>query len=392
MDADRWRLVQKIFHATLDRPESARPFFLDRVCADDSALRAEVASLLDADAHAPGILDAPAPSLAALLTPDESDTRAGEHIGGYRLIREIGRGGMGVVYLAEREATPGVVAMKLIRGDLTSPELNARLVHEGRVLARLEHPHIARLLDVGVGPHDDPWLAMEFVDGQPIDRYCDAHRLPIGARLALFATVCGAVQHAHAGFVVHRDIKPSNIFVTPAGDVKLLDFGIAKLLGDDASTGPRTNTGVRLMTPEYASPEQVRGKGVTAASDVYALGLLLYELLTGHRAYRIASRSAGMIERAVLHEVPLPPSRAVALSERDTRGGRTYEVTAGSVSAARATTPAALECDLEGDLDAIVLRALEKRPEDRYPSAWHLVDDIRRHEHGVTTTSQPHAS
>jgi len=392
MDAERWRLVQKIFHATLERPESARPFFLDRICADDSALRAEVASLLDADAHAPGILDASASSMAALVTHDESDSRAGEEVGGYRLIREIGRGGMGVVYLAEREATPGVVAMKLIRGDLTSPELNARLVHEGRVLARLEHPHIARLLDVGVGPHDDPWLAMEFVDGQPIDRYCDAHRLPIGARLALFATVCGAVQHAHAGFVVHRDIKPSNIFVTPAGDVKLLDFGIAKLLGDDASTGPRTNTGVRLMTPEYASPEQVRGKGVTAASDVYALGLLLYELLTGHRAYRIASRSAGMIERAVLHEVPLPPSRAVALSERDTRGGRTYEVTAGSVSAARATTPAALERDLDGDLDAIVLRALEKRPEDRYPSAWHLVDDIRRHEHGLTTTARPHAS
>jgi len=298
-------------------------------------------------------------------------------VGPYRLERELGRGGMGIVYLAERDDGQfrQRVALKLVRRGL---EVDDRLVRrfreERRILASLEHPHIARLVDGGLTDDGLPWFAMEFVEGEPIDRYCDARQLAIEDRLALFATVCDVVQAAHQQRVVHRDLKPSNVLVTADGQPKLLDFGIAKLLERDGD-GPTTVTGSgeRLLTPEHASPEQIRGEPVTEAGDVYSLGVLLYELLTGRRPFRCTGRSAAEIGRMVLEDEPPRPSAAVA---RPAESGTRVPV---DIATARATSLVRLQRRLRGDLDAIVLKAMRKEPESRYAAAAELADDVRRH-------------
>jgi serine/threonine-protein kinase len=284
---------------------------------------------------------------------------------------------MGVVYLAERDDDQyrKRVALKLLRRGMDDPHLVRRFLEERQILATLDHPHIARLLDGGVSD-GRPWFAMEYVEGEPIDRYCDGRRLPVDDRLRLFLEVCDAVQYAHRSLVVHRDLKPSNVLVTDDGGVKLLDFGIAKLLAPgDAVEATLTQVGRRAMTPGYASPEQVRGEPVTVASDVYSLGVMLYALLAGRSPYRVPSGLERELERAVLEEPTEPPSTTV---------GRQADE-----AAARGTSAERLRRRLRGDLDMIVLTALRKEPERRYPSVEALATDLRRHLGGLPVHAQP---
>ncbi len=376
-DAQRWQQAKALFFEALDHAPDERAAFLDAACAGDAALQAQVAALLQADAtDSGGVLDAP------VLTPPASandDADLGMQVGVYRLVRKLGRGGMGNVYLAER--TDGSfhqqVALKLIRRGLDTDDILSRFQYERQILASLDHPHIATLHDGGMTDDGRPYFVMEYVDGEPITDYCDHNRLSTRQRLALFRTVCRAVQHAHRNLIVHRDLKPSNILVTYDGTVKLLDFGIAKLIRDEADGGfSMTATGQRVMTPEYASPEQVRGEAITTATDVYQLGVLLYELLTGQRPYRIEERVRWAIERAIVEEEPTRPSTAVhaATTEREK---------AEAISMARATRPKELARALVGDLDTICLTALQKDPERRYVSADALSEDVRRHLSGL---------
>jgi serine/threonine protein kinase len=309
-------------------------------------------------------------------------------IGPYRVLRELGRGGMGTVYLAERDE-PGLrktVAVKVVSPGMASTFVLRRFRTERQILAALEHPGIARLYDGGTTDDGLPYFVMEYVDGEDLLTYCDARNLPIAMRLRLFLRVCEAVQYAHQSLVVHRDLKPSNILVTAAGEPKLLDFGIAKLLGPptDAEGAEETASVIRLMTPDFASPEQVRGDRVTTASDVYALGVVLYELLSGHRPYRLKGRTAAQIERAVLEQDVAAPSSALgrteALVRGDEPGGLT--ITPDAVSARRQALPGKLRRELRGDLDNVVLKALRKDQSARYATAAELAEDIRRYLEG----------
>ncbi|HUF09394.1 MAG TPA: serine/threonine-protein kinase, partial [Rhodothermales bacterium] len=316
---------------------------------------------------------------------------------------EIGRGGMGAVYLAERAdgQFSKQVALKLVKRGMDTDEILRRFRTERQILAGLEHPHIARLYDGGVtepgdvDPGGRPFLVMEYVDGRPVDAYCDAKRLSIDDRLALFQTVCEAVQYAHRNLVVHRDLKPSNILVSEdaAGkpQVKLLDFGIAKLLAEDGDLSvPMTKTGARVMTPEYAAPEQVQGTAITTATDVYALGIVLFELLTGRRPYGTTGRRLADIKQVVLDTEPERPSSAVRKpTDRVQRDGTTETITPEQISAVRASTADRLQRRLQGDLDVIVLKALRKEPERRYASAEALMEDIRRHRAGLPVSARP---
>ncbi|MGH7555064.1 MAG: serine/threonine-protein kinase, partial [Longimicrobiales bacterium] len=287
---ERWRQIEDLADAALDVAPADREAWLRGACGEDVGLFADVVELLEGGELGDAFLSAPIAMLDTRLAtpfdpPDEHVTKpAPFRIGPYRIVRELGRGGMGTVFLAEREEHfEQRVALKVIRRGLHLDEhLLRRFRDERQLLATLEHANIARLLDGGVTQDDEPWFAMEYVEGEPIDHWCDARRLAIEARLELFGTVCDAVEYAHGRQIVHRDLKPSNILVRGDGTVKLLDFGVAKLVSPDgAAVSDQTRTGLRLLTPEYASPEQVRGDAVTSASDVYSLGVLLYELLTG---------------------------------------------------------------------------------------------------------------
>jgi serine/threonine-protein kinase len=369
---ERWRSIREIFAGALEEPAGpARGAFLERACAGEAELRAEVEAMLAADAASASILDASPEELASAVRLDGGAGRGGRVIGPYRVLREIGRGGMGTVYLAEREDVQKRVALKVVRGELGAPEKLERFLLERRILARLEHPGIARLLDAGVTDDGTPWFAMEYVDGEPLTDYADRRRLPVSARLELFSQACSAVAYAHRSLLVHRDVKPSNILVSADGELKLVDFGIAKLLDDEEQEG-LTGTGMRLLTPGYAAPEQLRGDPVTTATDVYALGLVLYELLTGHRAFRSSSRTLGEVERLVLYTEPRRPSSVVLRRE---------EADPVEVARARGTEPARLRRGLAGDLDAIVLKALRKEPAERYASVEALAEELERHGH-----------
>ncbi|HEY9426962.1 MAG TPA: protein kinase [Gemmatimonadaceae bacterium] len=379
-DAELQRRASDIFDSVVELDASERVTYLDHICRDDSTLRREVESLLES-------LDGTRTSelFPQLLPADAPRTLAtGERIGPYTLAGEIGEGGMGVVYRALREDVGTTVALKLVRhGRLASPEHLRRFLLERRVLGRLEHHNIARLLDAGVTDSGLPYLVMEYVDGEPIDRYCDAHRLTVGERLALFFDVCEAAHYAHRHLVVHRDLKPFNILVTREGVVKLLDFGIAALVEDGGRSDARlTRSGIAMLTPEYAAPEQVKGEPVTTASDVYALGLLLFELLTGERPFRSEHRTTPELLRAICEEEPRPPSEVVRRLAART-GNATEESRIGAIAEARRTSPARLVRRLVGDLDTIVLEALRKEPERRYCSAHELRDDIGRHLSGM---------
>jgi serine/threonine-protein kinase len=389
MSATRWEQIEQLFFGALDRGAEQRAAFLDAACAGDSALRGEVEAMLAAHEQSQGLLlenrfltgDAP--------TLPDPDALLGRRIGVYRLTQLLGQGGMGAVYLAERDDAQyrQKVAIKLIRPGLQTADIVTRFRMERQVLARLQHPSIARLLDGGMTEEGLPYLVMEYVAGTPITRFCDAHRLPVAERLRLFRSVCQAVQFAHRNLIVHRDLKPSNILVVDSGSeepprIKLLDFGIAKLLDPAAvpASMPLTRAGMQLLTPEYAAPEQVRGEAITTATDVYALGVLLYELLTGHRPYRLPARRQAEIERIICEEEPTRPSTIVAeIEEISQADGTTETLTPERVSAARSTPAGRLRRALQGDLDNVVMMALRKEPERRYASAEQIAADIGRH-------------
>lgn len=389
MDPERWQTVQDILLHALELEPGKRPAYLDDACSD-TEIRREVESLLGAETAVVRGLDQPAVDLLADTEQEpgtSSDLKSGGRIGPYRLQREIGRGGMGTVWLAVRDDQEFErrVAIKVLKRGMDTDEIVRRFRLERQILANLEHPHVAELYEGGTTDDHRPYFVMEYVDGLPIDRYCDHHALAVGERLALFRKVCGAVQFLHRNLVVHRDLKPSNILVTAEGEPKLLDFGIAKLL-DPTSLRPLTLTepGWRPMTPEYASPEQVCGGPITTASDVYALGVLLYELLTGHRPYRLPSRVEAEIVRVICEVEPSAPSAAVTRTEEvRTAAGDTVTIDPETVGRVRRQRPAKLRRRLAGDLDNIVLMALRKEPERRYPSVALLAEDLDRHSKGL---------
>jgi eukaryotic-like serine/threonine-protein kinase len=377
MEPERWRQIEDLFHLALDCEPGRRSVFLDSSCGGDASLRREIESLLSSyekgsftemSAFAEGI---------KLLEESEERSHTGQMLGPYRVIRKIGHGGMGAVYLAARvdQAFQKEVAIKLIKRGQDTEEVIRRFRSERQILASLDHPNITRLFDGGTTEDGLPYFVMEYIQGEPIDNYCDSHRLNTSERLRLFQSVCAAVHFAHQHLVIHRDIKPGNILVTSEGVPRLLDFGIAKLLAAEPSFADRTMTLARRMTPESASPEQVRGGNITTASDVYSLGVLLYKLLTGHNPYRLAGKSPDEIERAICDEDPQKPSAVIERGDS--------EASSQSVSQTREGTPDKLRRRLRGDLDNIVLMALRKEPQRRYASVQQFSDDIRRHLEGL---------
>ena len=375
VSSGRWLRIQQVLDAALDAATGDREALLDEACAGDDELRAEVARLLDCCDQAPEFLEEPAAEFAGPLLAGAAaaDVTVGEQIGAYRIVAEAGRGGMGTVHLAERsdDQYRKRVALKVVGRSLDRTHAVRRFLEERQILASMEHPDIARLLDGGVTDDGLPWFVMEYVEGTPIDRYCDEHGLSVRDRLRLFCRICDAVQYAHRNLVIHRDLKPSNILVTADGDVKLLDFGIARLLSSEGDTA-RTVTMLHPLTPEYASPEQVRGAATTTATDVYSLGVLLFRLLTGLSPYSTQDDTGAFaVARAVLETDPDRPS---TVTIRASSAG----ADAAAIAASRGTTPDGLRRRLAGDLDAITLKALEKDPARRYGSVDHLAADIRR--------------
>ena len=353
MKAEHWKRVKEILGEALDRPLTERVAYLDEACEDDHRLRLEVESLLIADDDAGAFLNTPA---------IESSNAVGWRLGPYRTLEVVGQGGMGAVYRAVRDDDEfqQEVAIKLIRRSVNSDYVRSRFLYERQILAFLNHPNIARLLDGGTTGDGLPYFVMEFVDGQAIDGYCESHHLPVDARLELFLKACAAVEYAHRNLIVHRDLKPSNILITGDGTPKLLDFGIAKLLLPDHPrlAAAQTSLTMRALTPEYASPEQMRGEPVTTSTDVYSLGVLLYELLTGQKAHRFDTYTPGEIERVVCEVEPARPS---------------------SHNSA-----------LAGDLDQILAKATEKDAVQRYNSVEQFSDDIRRYLNGQPVNARRH--
>ena len=356
MDAARLQAVEAIFHAALEVEPDDRDRLLRERCAGDEAVRSEVEALLAAHEKSDAFIETPIVSLTGnLFAEEEPDRLIGRMIGHYEITQRIGSGGMGAVYLARRADSQyqKQVAIKLIKRGMDTDAMLRRFRNERQILAGLDHPNIARLLDGDTTDDGLPYFVMEYVEGLPIDEYCERHSLDVGARLRLFREVCAAVSYAHRHAVIHRDLKTSNILVGADGVPKLLDFGIARLLqqGDSAEAAV-TLLEQRVMTPEYASPEHLRGEPVTTASDVYSLGVVLYRLLTGQLPHRVKSRSPEDMARTVSTTEPQRPSTVVEATSRRR---------------------------LRGDLDNIVLMALRKEPERRYPSVEQFSEDIRRH-------------
>ena len=377
MDPERWRQLQDLFATARAQPPAERERLLHDRAQIDAALVDEVRALLAAD-QSSGVMDALAIHLTSVSQLVELEAPA--RVGAYRLRSELGRGGMGTVYLADRVDGDFEqrVAIKLIGTSDAEDPLHQRFIAERRILAGLVHPHIARLLDGGVTADGRPYLVMEYVDGLPITAYCDRHQLDIPARLRLFAEVCAAVQHAHQSLVIHRDLKPSNILVSADGAVHLLDFGIAKLIDDGAGGAAPTRLEGRMMTPEYASPEQVRGETLATTSDIYSLGVLLYELVCGCAPYRFRTRSPLEVATTVCEQDPDRPSVRVG---RGDRAGQEFDPEAAA--RLRGTSVERLARLLDGDLDGIVLLAMRKEPARRYASADMLRQDIERHLAGL---------
>ena len=363
--SENWERIQSLFLEALDLPPEERSAFLDTACGGDSELRREVESLIahdSADEHL--IADALRNTEESLF---ESEDVTGARLGPWRVLQEIGRGGMGAVYLAARDDDEFQkrVAIKVVKGGMDTAEVLDRFRRERQILAHLDHPYIARLIDGGSTSHGRPFLVMEYVEGRTIDVYCREAELDVEARCRLFLKVCAAVSYAHRNLVIHRDLKPGNILVAADGSPKLLDFGVAKLLDPELDSGPtHTISGGRLLTPEYASPEQVRGHLVGTASDVYALGAILFELLTGAKAQHVDSHSPAELEKAICDTEVRPPSSCIDTSD------------------------ARLRRLLSGDLDNIVLMAMRKEPALRYSSVDLLAQDMSRHLEGRPVTAR----
>jgi len=360
MDPSRWGHNQAVFHDAVDVPGSERQTFLENACGGDAELLSAVSELLEADANRACLLDRDVDQVAKqLLTDADGGSPPFTHVGRYAIKERLGEGGMGVVYLAEREDLGSRVAMKVLRDAWVSPARRERFASEQRTLAQLNHPFIAAIYDGDSLPDGTPWFAMEYVEGASLTDYCRTRHSTIAERLRLFRDVCAAVQHAHQRLIVHRDLKPSNILVTDAGAVKLLDFGIAKQL-EALDTGDATRTLVRLMTPAYASPEQIRGERAGIQTDVYALGVILYELLVGRRPFDLTDRTPGEAEAVILEQTPEKPSTA----------GRTSALARSPGRSAWA------------DLDVLCFTAMHRDPQRRYPTVEALIRDLDRFEKG----------
>ncbi len=393
MKPSNWKLIKDLFSAAIDLSPDERASFL-RNC--DEELRIPLKTLIEAHEQAGEFIVEPAIVEIGLSEEDKLDFYIGKQIDSYKIIREIGQGGMGTVYLANRadESFDKTVAVKLIKRGMDTSAVLKRFVMERQILANLEHPHIAGLLDGGSTEDGLPYLVMEYVEGEPITEFCISKNLDINARLELFQKVSLAVSYAHQNLVIHRDIKPSNILVTDDGTPKLLDFGIAKLLHPDWSldTAEATATMFRVMTPEYASPEQIRGLPITTASDVYSLGVVLYELLSGERPYKIHSRLPDEIQREVLGQEPVRPSSIVSKESRvqnsESGAGTGKNTKQETLNEQQVHESQTLDHrSLKGDLDNIILKALRKEPERRYASVQEFSGDIRRHLAGLPVTA-----
>ncbi len=381
MSPERYQRIKQLFEAVVGQPDGSRGAFLDRECGDDPQLRSQIESMLESDQEGADFLEAPAVVSFSRLLNREPESLVGQRIGPYKILRELGKGGMAVVYQATRDDLPSnsTVAIKFIKSSAGSDIIARRFRQERQILAALEHPNIAQLLDGGTLEDCRPFFVMEYVEGKPIDVYAREHKLDLRPRLELFLSVCSAVEYAHQNLVIHRDLKPANILVRGDSTVKLLDFGIAKLLNPSIGGGAadKTASGIRLMTPEYASPEQLRGEPVTTVSDIYLLGIVLYELLTGHRPFRTSGNSAVEAMRALAERAPEKPSVVAAGNSRRP----------GEPPKQNPLTPD----DLAGDVDAITLKALERDPARRYSSASELAQDIRRHLDGNPVLARSHS-
>jgi len=374
----RWQQIQSLFEQMIETGDGERLERLAHACGNDIDLRSSVESLLASDARREDPLLHAIGEAAESLLEDHQDRLIGTRVGPYRVVSILGHGGMSTVYRGERDDSQyqQTVAIKVLQHATLHPRLRSRLHSERHILATLDHPSIARLIDSGDLEDGTPYLVMEHVDGESIDAYCDSRTLFVRERLELFVQVCAAVQYAHRNLVVHRDIKSSNIFITGDGVPKLLDFGIAKLLAPESlsHTLPVTRLQERILTPENAAPEQVLGRPITTATDIYSLGVLLYQLLTGRSPYRLLSYSQLQLERAICMDDPVRPSQMVIsklTGEKDADRSR--------ISDRRGLSPQRLRARLSGDIDAIVAMAMRKEPDRRYPSVEALADDLNRH-------------
>lgn len=385
--SDNWVRVREILFQVLELSPANRQLALDEIYREDPAIRPEVESYIKAYDDAPSLLEKAA--LRQSIFDEKTEILApATLIGVYRIVHEIGHGGMGTVYLAERAdgQFDKKVALKLIRPGQVGREIFQRFLKERQTLARLNHPNIAQLLDGGITGQGLPYYVMQYIEGQPLDTYCDRQRLDTNERLLLLQKICGAVQYLHQNLIVHRDLKPANILVTSAGEPVLLDFGIAKILAtSEASSETQTQTGVWLLTPDFASPEQMRQQMISTASDIYSLGVLLYRLLTGVPPYRLQHLSPQEMERVVCEVDPPRPSAVVTLktAEAAIKSVPSSHIYPDQISKYRQTTPEKLQRRLRGDLDFITLKALRKEPDQRYISVEQFSADIRHHLNGM---------
>ena len=374
MDRERWERIQALFHDVADLPPDEQRARLEARRVDDPALIDEVVKLLDEDARGDSLLSRDLAEIAGEVLTDEALGAEPRSLGPYRLIEVLGEGGMGVVYLAERADLESRVAIKVLRDAWLSPSRRERFTSEQRTLAKLNHPTIARLYDADVLPDGTPWFAMEYVEGDTLTRYCATRDCSTARRLELFREVCEAVLHAHQHAIIHRDLKPSNILVTHEGRVKLLDFGIAKQLEGLDAGADRTRTDMRLMTPAYAAPEQIRGGELGVHTDIYALGVILYEILTGRPPFDLSDRTPGEVDRIVAEQEPARPSVAAReIAERS-----------GAARAARETRGGAW-----ADLDVLCLTAMQKDPARRYRTVDSLIRDVDRFLRGEPLEARP---
>lgn len=370
-----WEKVSDIVSQVLEKPEDERLEYAREICGDDLELFAEVESLLNSGKNTTDFLNK-SPFASENLV-DNLTSLKNKTIGNYTLIKEIGHGGMGVVYLASRnDDFRKLVAVKFVKSGLDSKEVLRRFKNERQILASLHHPNIAQLLDGGTTESGVPYFVMEYIEGLPLLHYCEEHQLSTNERLDLFKIICSAVQHAHQNLVIHRDLKPNNILVTHEGEVKLLDFGVAKFLNPElVGELNQTQTQFRVMTPEYASPEQIKGMHITTASDIYSLGVVLYELLTGERPFKFEGKNLEQILQDVTKSEPIAPS----------------EIFSKKVSSSKSDQKSKIknQKSLSGDLDKIVLMALRKEPVRRYKSVEQFSEDIQRHLKGLPVIARP---
>ncbi|HEU4601259.1 MAG TPA: protein kinase [Steroidobacteraceae bacterium] len=369
-ETDRWNRVKEVFAEALERSGGERDSYIREACGTDEELREEVISLLAAHDTVDDFIARPAAQQAGLVIEKPAKEWIGERLGHYRIVAEAGRGGMSQVFKAVRDDQQyeKQVAIKLLKPGLDTESVLRKFKAERQILAQLSHPNIAHLLDGGATDDGAPYLVMEYIDGKPIDQYCDEHQLDLNDRIDLFRQLCSAVHYVHQHLMVHGDLKGGNVLVTNQGVVKLLDFGIAKLLQPNASTREERATTFLALTPEYASPEQVRGEAITTSSDVYSLGVMLYRLLSGQLPYKVSGSSTWEIATQICNDDPLPPS------VRAEQAGIAHSRFAKSIS---------------GDLDNIVLKAMKKAPEERYGSAEQMAEDLRRYLRGFPVEARP---